>query len=161
MTVGDLSDPAAVEEALSEFDRIGREAFLEKYGYGMAHSWVVIKHGREYDSKAIAGAAHGYQFGQPLRYDEFTGGGPVVRKLRALGFRVDTKSDERRAFIFQANPRPTLSRAHGNPLAWDFRSSADSLPTPGAGRVQHITGPLRTGHCRRRPSPAAIPPFET
>ena len=28
----------------------------------MALSWVVIKDGREYDSKAIAGAAHGYQF---------------------------------------------------------------------------------------------------
>ena len=64
MTVGDLSDPAAVEEALAKFDRIGRKAFLEKYGYGMALSWVVIKDGREYDSKAIAGAAHGYQFGQ-------------------------------------------------------------------------------------------------
>ena len=62
MTVGDLSDPAAVEEALAGFDRIGRKAFLEKYGYGIALSWVVIKDGREYDSKAIAGAAHGYQF---------------------------------------------------------------------------------------------------
>ena len=74
MTVGDLSDPSAVEKALAEFDRLGRRAFLKKYGYGMAHSWMVVKDGRECDSKAIVGAAHGYEFGEPLRYDEFSGG---------------------------------------------------------------------------------------
>ena len=46
MTVGDLSDPSAVEKALAEFDRLGRRAFLKKYGYGMAHSWMVVKDGR-------------------------------------------------------------------------------------------------------------------
>ena len=106
MTVGALSDPEAVQKAIDEFDRIGRDAFLQKYGYGSALEWVVVQNGREYDSKAIIGVAHGYEFGEPLANSDFSGGlSSAVRKLRSLGFSVQSKSTDRRSFIFQSNPK--------------------------------------------------------
>jgi hypothetical protein len=36
-----LNDRAAVLSAIAEFDKIGREAFLEKYGFGQAMSYFV------------------------------------------------------------------------------------------------------------------------
>lgn len=94
MTVGDLSDSAAVQQAIDEFDRIGRDAFLQKYGFGPALEYVVVQDGREYDSKAIIGAAHGYQFGEPLLNSDFSGGlHTAVQKLRALGFTVNARSE--------------------------------------------------------------------
>ena len=106
MTVGDLSDPHAVEQAIEEFDRVGRAAFVENYGYGSAKDYVLVRDGREYDSKAIVGVAHGYQFGTPLSNHDFSGGlGSAVKKLRSLGFTVVAKSAQDHAFIFQSNPK--------------------------------------------------------
>ena len=94
MSVGDLSDPAAVDKALDEFDQIGRDLFLKKYGYGGALQYVVVRNGREYDSKAIVGAAHGYQFGDPLRNTDFSGGlQSSVQKLESLGFEVKRRDE--------------------------------------------------------------------
>ena len=61
MTLGDVTDPEAVNAAMDEFDRIGSEAFLAKYGFGAATRYLVQRGERLYDSKAIAGVAHGYQ----------------------------------------------------------------------------------------------------
>jgi 5-methylcytosine-specific restriction protein A len=89
MALGDLT-ASAVNAALDEYDQIGAEAFLAKYGFGAARDYLVVRDGKEYDSKAIAGAAHGYLLGSdPLRADEFSGGdATVARRLRSLGFRV-------------------------------------------------------------------------
>ena len=89
MALSDLTDSGAVLSALAEFDEIGREAFLSKYGFGPATSYFVKVGGSLYDSKAIAGAAHGYQHGTPLTHAEFSGGdATVANKLEALGFEV-------------------------------------------------------------------------
>ena len=85
----DLSDPEAVVAALDEFDATGRIPFLRKYGFGTALRYMVRRNGKLYDSKAIAAAAHGYQFGRPLRNDELSGGvSSAVPKLRELDFEV-------------------------------------------------------------------------
>ena len=39
----------------------GRHAFLARYGFGPAKEWVLVHGGKRYDSKAIVGAAHGFQ----------------------------------------------------------------------------------------------------
>jgi Domain of unknown function (DUF3883) len=81
----------AVEAALDEFVRIGREAFLEKYRFGPARDFFV-RHpstGQACDSKAIIGAAYGVQFPEqgPLRHQDFSGGqATVVKTLKDLGF---------------------------------------------------------------------------
>lgn len=80
---------SAVSAALREYDELGREAFLDKYRFGAARGYFVVHEGRQYDSKAIAGAAHGYATGEPLAPSQFSGGeATVARTLRTLGFTV-------------------------------------------------------------------------
>jgi len=83
--------PEAVLEAVDEFDRLGRDAFLGRYGFGSARAYFLEYSGKRYDSKAIAGAAHGYARPDlgPLRPADFSGGEATVgRRLTALGFTV-------------------------------------------------------------------------
>lgn len=89
-----LRSPAANQEALDDFVRRGRAAFLEYYGYGKSRDFLVRdpKSGEQCDSKAIVGVAYGYQFAEegPLKHSDFSGGeATVVPKLRALGFEVN------------------------------------------------------------------------
>ena len=77
-------------DAIAEFNRLGRDQFLKKYGFGHARSYLLVHDGQEYDSKAIVGAAHGYARPnwRPLKADQFYGGVPVKRLLERLGFRI-------------------------------------------------------------------------
>lgn len=85
----DLTDRGAVLQALAEFDARGRDAFLHKYGFGPARSYFLLHDDRHYDSKAIVGAAHGFQHGEPLGPKDFRGGArTVVPVLADLGFAV-------------------------------------------------------------------------
>jgi hypothetical protein len=95
----DLTSRAAVLAAIAECDETGREAFLEKYGFGPSREFVVVHEGREYDSKALLGAAFRYQYpdAEPLTAREFSGGEETRRVLERVGFRVapiDTFADE-------------------------------------------------------------------
>ena len=85
----DINDRTAVRRAIEEFDALGRTAFLERYGFGKANAYFLVEGGDLYDSKAILGAAHGHQFGTPLRSGDFSGGeATVAPKLKELGFEV-------------------------------------------------------------------------
>lgn len=91
MKLPDLTDPRAVEQAIREFDELQREVFLRKYGFKQARSYFLQWSGRLYDSKAIAGAAIGYQYPEsgPLKFREFSGGDrTVAEQLKQLGFDV-------------------------------------------------------------------------
>jgi hypothetical protein len=97
MALQDITDPTAVESAVEEFDELGREQFLAKYGFKKARQYLLEVHGSLYDSKAILGAAHGFQFPDrgPLAWDEFSGGENTTRKkLTDLGFRVLTREPD-------------------------------------------------------------------
>ena len=79
--------------AIAEFDAIGRDAFLERYGFGPAVDYLVIDpaSGRAYNSKAIAGVAYGKQYPAdgPLAAASFSdGANTVAPALEALGFPV-------------------------------------------------------------------------
>jgi 5-methylcytosine-specific restriction protein A len=103
----DLSDRNAVLKAIAEFDKIGQDASLSKYGYGRARSYALIHEGRQYDSKAIVGAAFGHQFGTPLSPSDFKGGKGTVRpKFESLGFRVVAVrlDDKSSAFAEEVSP---------------------------------------------------------
>jgi MoxR-like ATPase len=113
MSLADLSSPAAVERAMREFDQIGRDTFLRKYGFGRSRDYELVHHGRRYDVKAIVGAAHGYEFPEkgPLASTEFgSGARSTVPKLESLGFAVEHRRagdkwpPARGAFLFNANP---------------------------------------------------------
>jgi 5-methylcytosine-specific restriction protein A len=77
-------------QAVAEYDRLGQDRFLEKYGFGAARSYRLVVDGKTYDSKAIVGAAHGFLPGQePLAAADFSSGAATVgRLLSSLGFQV-------------------------------------------------------------------------
>ncbi|MET4660007.1 hypothetical protein ABID80_003727 [Streptomyces sp. PvP037] len=89
MTLNEITR-SAVLQAVAEYDRLGRDAFLERYGFGPSRSYLLEIDGKQYDSKAIVGAAHGYLSGrEPLGRDEFSGGKDHAAKLLSdLGFEV-------------------------------------------------------------------------
>jgi hypothetical protein len=97
MSLADLTSREAVLSAISECDSLGRDAFLKKHGFGQARSYFLVHGGRRYDSKAIAGVAHGYQHSHSgvLRAADFSGGWHTVKeKLEQLGFLVEVMEAE-------------------------------------------------------------------
>jgi Domain of unknown function (DUF3883) len=93
MSLADLASPTAVKRAIAECDLLGRDEFLAHYGYGAAREYVVRYDDKDYDSKAIAGVAHGFEFPDlgPLKSEDFSGGvsvGAAARKLSDLGFKI-------------------------------------------------------------------------
>jgi hypothetical protein len=94
VSIASLTSPKAVDAAMDEFDELGRDPFLAKYGYGHAKRYFVRRNGKLYDSEAIAGVAVGFQDPDrgPMLNSEFSGGeGSVVRRLEELGFElIDT-----------------------------------------------------------------------
>ncbi|MET9531222.1 HNH endonuclease [Streptomyces sp. NPDC006649] len=79
----------SVLKALAEHDDLGRDAFLAKYGFEGARSYVLVHEGREYDSKAVAGVAHKWEQGQALMPTEFSGGrDQAAAWLKRVGFQV-------------------------------------------------------------------------
>lgn len=90
--LADLTDPAAVRAAMVEFNDLGRDPFLAKYGFKPAKRYFLLHKGQRYDSKAIVAAAVGIQFPAdgPLRAEDFSGGEATVRtRLQRLGFEVE------------------------------------------------------------------------
>lgn len=117
-SLDELTSADAVRRAMALFDELGRDAFLERHGYGRAHRFWLVEEGGRYDSKAIAGVAWGFQHAggrRALAHTAFSGGEATVkRKLEALGFTVvedpapvgSGRSDHtRRTWLFQANPK--------------------------------------------------------
>jgi Domain of unknown function (DUF3883) len=86
-----LTQPQSVLQAVAEFNELGRDAFLAKYGFGKAREYFLLLNSKRYDAKAIAGVAHGYEDPKsgPLPSSDFSGGEQTVRRiLQSLGFTV-------------------------------------------------------------------------
>ncbi len=95
MSLAQLTSTAAVNAAIEEYDRLGRDEFLRRYGFGESREYFLVAGEKKYDSKAIAGVAHGHQFPHlgPLTSTMFSGGkSGAARRLRDLGFQVHTIS---------------------------------------------------------------------
>jgi 5-methylcytosine-specific restriction protein A len=94
MALTDITRDAALS-AIAEFDDLGRDVFLEDHGFAPSRRYRIRHDGHLYDSKAIAGVAHGYLPGQrQLRARDFSGGiGHAVAVLRRLGFEVVDEPD--------------------------------------------------------------------
>jgi hypothetical protein len=88
------SDPlsrTSVLRAIDEFDRTGRNAFLRKYGFHRSRKYLIEHRGRLYDSKAIYGVAHRFEYAGagPLSSKKFKGGKDhICPKLEHLGFSI-------------------------------------------------------------------------
>ncbi|MQV31035.1 DUF3427 domain-containing protein [Sinorhizobium meliloti] len=102
MSLEDIDSREPVLAALTEFDRLGREKFLRKYGFRPSRSYFLEYERRSYDSKAIVGAARGYARPDlgPLSAASFSGGDATVRrKLEELGFSVRVLADDERTSV--------------------------------------------------------------
>jgi 5-methylcytosine-specific restriction enzyme A len=127
----------AVLRAIGEYDRLGQDGFLERYGFDRARQYLLVHNGERYDSKAIAGAAHGFLPGErPLTASEFSGGEATVgRLLRRLGFTVqvgDPLTAERlvrllsNLQVYQTDGLPALYQPIT--LLWAFGRAFDDQP---------------------------------
>jgi hypothetical protein len=90
MALTDITSQAILD-AVAEYDRLGQDAFLHRYGFGAARKYFLVHNGQEYASKAVVGVAHGYQFPDqgPLQAGDFRGGYATVQPLlESLGFNV-------------------------------------------------------------------------
>ncbi|MEU3613040.1 HNH endonuclease signature motif containing protein [Streptomyces sp. NPDC006872] len=107
---------AGILRAIAEHDRLGTEAFRAEYRFHAAATYLLVHEGRQYDSKAIAGVAHLYDFGVALKPSSpgLSGGlKHAVAWLRREGFTVvePPKTFHRRV----GDVRPAR-RAAGAPL---------------------------------------------
>lgn len=89
MTFDKVTDPDAVRAACKEFDELGQDEFLRKHKFRKARSYAVVVESRQYDPKAVLGAAHGYQFPNegPLSWRDFNSV-QARTQLQRLGFTV-------------------------------------------------------------------------
>jgi hypothetical protein len=137
MPLSDITDPAAVRSAIAEYDRLGRDDFLRRYHFGRAREYFLIHEGGEYDSKAILGAAHGYQFPDrgPLRPQDFTGGdASTARRLRELGFDVERRARSTNS----VQPAGDRAQSLAEELVEDVAN-----PLRGGGQGRGLSGPER------------------
>jgi len=91
MPLSELTSRDAILSAIHEYDTLGQEAFLQKYGYGRSREYLLEYDGKSYDSKAIVGAAYGIQHPTegPLKHNDFSGGlARIEPVLQRLGFRL-------------------------------------------------------------------------
>lgn len=96
MPFSDINNPDHIRAAMTEFDGLGREAFLQTYGFAPARTYHLVESGRRYDSKAIVGVAHKYARPDlgPLHAEDFSGGQATVGNLlKSLGFSVEISSN--------------------------------------------------------------------
>jgi hypothetical protein len=105
-----------VVRAIEEYDRLGQDQFLYKYGFGRATAYLLIHGGRSYDSKAILGVAYRFATGVPLGAHEFNGGiYGAAAVLQKLGFEVRNIRDVPEGIAYRA-ATPALA---GTPASQD------------------------------------------
>ncbi|MEU7470222.1 HNH endonuclease [Streptomyces sp. NPDC044984] len=138
MGLGDIRYEDVIAAA-EEFRSLGRDNFLQTYGFRRARSYELVLDGLRYDSKAIAGVAHGYATGDFLTWRDFSGGAATVaRRLGELGFVVETGETPRDpATLLERLRKLKVSRSPGNPapsrhqplsLLWAISRAADERP---------------------------------
>lgn len=138
MGLGDITYDDVIA-ATEEFRRLGRDNFLHRYGFGRARSYELLLDGFRYDSKAIAGVAHGHATGDFLSAGDFSGGAATVaRRLRDLGFVVESGGPTpNRAALLERLRKLKVSRGPGNPapsrhqpltLLWAIARQAEERP---------------------------------
>ena len=116
-------------QAIAEYDDLGRTPFLKRYGYRKARSYFLRFEGKQYDSKAIVGAAHKYidSAAGPLKAAEFSGGdATVVQLLERLGFEIEgSLSPHASPAHWWVNHKQTFSQEVGGNYLWSPLTRSD------------------------------------
>ncbi len=89
MSLFDAVRSEHVKAAIEEYDAMGGDAFLRRYGFGPSKEYRLWDQGQSYDSKAILGVARRHAEGTAAKASEFSGGvDGAAQKLTELGFTV-------------------------------------------------------------------------
>jgi hypothetical protein len=89
MALWDVVQLYHVCQAVAEYDDLGQDKFLARYGFRRARAYVLVVAGKTYDSKAVLGGAYKRATGRRLRPSDFgSGAGGAAGVLRGLGFEV-------------------------------------------------------------------------
>ncbi len=87
--------PEHVLLALEEFDRIGADEFLARYGFDPAGEFELLHNEASYDSLAVLGVAHLRATGELAPSEDLSGGAEgAAEVLRGLGFSVDGHAEQ-------------------------------------------------------------------
>ncbi len=90
-----LTDHSAISQAFDEFDKLGRELFLIRYGFKEVNeSFVVARSGR-YDTRALFAAAYEHQTGDALSARQISGFAAAATQFTALGYVVVGANDQK------------------------------------------------------------------
>ncbi|WP_413458484.1 DUF3883 domain-containing protein [Herbaspirillum huttiense] len=140
MPLKNLNSPEAIRAAMSEYDRLGRTYFLEKYGYGKSRDYMLRdRHsGKLYDAAAVVGVAYGVAFPDtgPLRSETFSDGGVSAEAiLRELDFEVVRIGQDWTAEEVEATVRDYFNM---------LRAEAFGLPYNKAEHNEHLRRQLTT-----------------
>ena len=157
MALADITRDAVLK-AVAEYNELGQEQFLTKYGFDRARLYVLVHDGESYDSKAITGAAHGFLPGRsPLTARQFSGGEATVgRLLRRLGFTVQVGDALTPDVLVDTLARLRVYRSGGPPalyqpltLLWAFGRARRGEPRIASwSQTQREVGALLTRYGR-------------
>jgi hypothetical protein len=82
-----------VVRAITEYDRVGPEAFFAAHGFAPTTTYDLVWDERRYPPKAILGTAYELATGQRLASGDFEGGkSGAVKVLGNLGFTVEARN---------------------------------------------------------------------
>ncbi|MEU4807923.1 HNH endonuclease [Nocardia fluminea] len=135
MQVSKLERPFVLE-AIAEFDRLGRNAFLNTHGFGPAREYFLLHKGVAYDSKPIVGVAYDRMTGETHGPGDFSGGQALALRLRQLGFEVtgtlDWKPEEQilACDLLVANGWATIPESDDRTIALSARLRAQWVYAP-------------------------------
>jgi hypothetical protein len=87
VALADFTSRDAALAATREFESLGRDEFLRRYGFGRSGDYELVHDGERYDPKAIVGAGAGHQHPKlgPLSSDDFSDGRSTINELRQNG----------------------------------------------------------------------------
>lgn len=130
-----------VLSAIREYDQLGADEFLGRYGFVRERDYVLRERGKTYDSKAILGVAHRYATGTPATSDEFSGGKDGAAKvLTNLGFTVvyvdpdgKVEAPKRTSTPRTSKPRQPARPAKPEPVVSICPTCFTQLPANGGG----------------------------
>ena len=81
-----------VVHAITEYDRLGPEAFFAQHGFGPTTTYDLVWDERSYPPKGILGTAYEFATGQRLGSGDLEGGkSGAVTVLEQLGFAIRHK----------------------------------------------------------------------
>lgn len=103
-----------VLSAITEYDEVGQDAFLDRYGFSYSKDYVLRHANHSYDSKALLGAAVGYSTGTAATSEDFSSSKTAAAKvLRNLDFEVLSPEKAESAEVVPTTSIPNARRTNG------------------------------------------------